>query len=51
MGKKSILFVCTVNLMRSATAHKIYTHDLRFEVKSAGTHHSAETVLSKGLPV
>ena len=35
--------------MRSATAHKIYIHDLRLEVKSAGTHHSAETVLSKEL--
>jgi predicted protein tyrosine phosphatase len=47
--KTRILFICTINLMRSATAHKIYTHDLRFEVKSAGTHRSAETVLSKEL--
>lgn len=47
--KTHILFVCTINLMRSATAHKIYEHDLRFEVKSAGTHRSAETVLTKEL--
>ncbi len=47
--KKRILFVCTVNLMRSATAYKIYSYDMRFEVKSAGTHYSAETVLSKEL--
>ncbi|HLP49669.1 MAG TPA: hypothetical protein VK154_02235 [Chitinophagales bacterium] len=41
-----ILFVCTVNRMRSATAHKIYEDDPRFEVKSAGTDSSANTVIS-----
>lgn len=32
--------------MRSATAHKIYENDSRFEVKSAGTDKSANTVIS-----
>ncbi len=40
-----ILFVCTVNRMRSATAHKIFQSDQRFEIDSAGTHKSATTVL------
>lgn len=49
MERKRILFVCTVNVMRSATAHQIYSNDPRFQVRSAGTHRSAETVLSKEL--
>lgn len=49
VSKKRVLFVCTINLMRSATAHKIFLNDLRLEVKSAGTHRSAETVLSREL--
>jgi len=32
--------------MRSATAHKIFENDERFEVKSAGTDQSANTPLS-----
>ncbi len=44
--KTKILFVCTVNRMRSATAHKIYEADKRFEVRSAGTDNSANTVIS-----
>jgi len=40
-----ILFVCTVNRMRSATAHKIYENDPRFEVDSAGTDRIAQIVL------
>jgi len=44
--KLKLLFVCTVNRMRSATAHKIYENDSRFEVKSAGTDKMANTVLS-----
>jgi len=44
--KLKLLFVCTVNRMRSATAHKIYENDIRFEVKSAGTDKTANTVLS-----
>jgi predicted protein tyrosine phosphatase len=45
-SKIKILFVCTVNRLRSATAHKIYESDNRFEVKSAGTDKSANTVIS-----
>jgi len=44
--KIKLLFICTVNRMRSATAHKIYENDNRFEVKSAGTDKTAKTVLS-----
>lgn len=33
--------------MRSATAHGIYENDDRFEVKSAGTDKSANTVLTE----
>lgn len=35
--------------MRSATAHKIYDADPRFEIKSAGTDASASVVLTKEL--
>jgi predicted protein tyrosine phosphatase len=44
-----LLFVCTVNRMRSATAQKIYETDSRFEVKSAGTDQAANTVLTREL--
>ena len=44
--KLKLLFVCTVNRMRSATAHKIYENDGRFEVKSAGTDNTANVFLS-----
>ena len=47
--KIKLLFVCTVNRMRSATAHKIYEADNRFEVKSAGTDKTANTVLTREL--
>ncbi|RYD55561.1 MAG: phosphotyrosine protein phosphatase [Sphingobacteriales bacterium] len=47
--KKKILFVCTINRMRSATAHKVFEHDERFEVRSAGTDKNAATVLSNEL--
>jgi predicted protein tyrosine phosphatase len=47
--KLKLLFVCTVNRMRSATAHKIYESDDRFEVISAGTDKTANTVLTEGL--
>ena len=43
--KLKILFVCTVNRMRSATTHKIFQSDPRFDVDSAGTDKSASTVL------
>ncbi|TGE10303.1 low molecular weight protein tyrosine phosphatase family protein [Hymenobacter fodinae] len=44
-----LLFVCTINRMRSATAQKLYQEDPRFEVKSAGTAASALQVLSTEL--
>ncbi|POY36751.1 protein tyrosine phosphatase [Solitalea longa] len=47
--KLKLLFVCTINRMRSATAHKIYENDNRFEVKSAGTDKTANTVLTSEL--
>jgi predicted protein tyrosine phosphatase len=47
--KLKILFVCTVNRLRSATANKIYENDPRFEVRSAGTDKRANTVISSDL--
>jgi predicted protein tyrosine phosphatase len=47
--KLKILFVCTVNRLRSATAQKIYENDPRFEVNSAGTDPRANTVISPDL--
>ena len=47
MEKLKILFVCTINRMRSATAHKIYETDNRFEVKSAGIDRMANIVLTE----
>ncbi|MBS1582084.1 MAG: phosphotyrosine protein phosphatase, partial [Bacteroidetes bacterium] len=48
MGRKSrILFVCTVNRMRSATAYALYKDDPRFEVDSAGTDRSAAVPLEE----
>ncbi|GAB3834826.1 low molecular weight protein tyrosine phosphatase family protein [Hymenobacter jeollabukensis] len=44
-----LLFVCTVNHMRSATAHEIYRDDPRFEVQSAGTSGLARQVLTPEL--
>ena len=48
-SRLKILFVCTVNRMRSATAHTIYSEDPRFEVRSAGTDKHANTVLTEEL--
>jgi predicted protein tyrosine phosphatase len=45
--KRKIIFVCTINRMRSATAHKIFASDPRFEIKSAGTDANASVKLSK----
>jgi predicted protein tyrosine phosphatase len=45
--KPRILFVCTVNRMRSATAHKLYENDERFDVDSAGTDRTANVVLEE----
>lgn len=41
MHKPNILFLCTVNRMRSATAERVYANDERFHVDSAGTDPSA----------
>ena len=48
-SKLKILFVCTINRMRSATAHAIFQDDERFEVRSAGTDKEANVVLSRDL--
>jgi predicted protein tyrosine phosphatase len=47
--KLKVLFVCTVNRLRSATAHHIYRDDPRFEVRSAGTDPSAIIVMTHDL--
>jgi predicted protein tyrosine phosphatase len=49
ISKKNVLFVCTINRMRSASANEIYKNDLRFNVKSAGTDSGAATVLTRDL--
>lgn len=45
--RSRILFVCTVNRMRSATAYELYKDDPRFEVDSAGTDHTAAVPLEE----
>lgn len=45
--RSKVLFVCTVNRMRSATAYELYKDDPRFEVDSAGTDRTANTVLEE----
>lgn len=47
--KLKLLFVCTINRMRSATAQVIYENDDRFEVKSAGTDRNARVVVDREL--
>jgi predicted protein tyrosine phosphatase len=44
-----LLFVCTINKMRSLTAEKIYEEDKRFSVKSAGTDNGAKVQISREL--
>lgn len=48
-AKLKLLFVCTINRMRSATAQELYKEDTRFEVASAGTATSARQVLDSEL--
>ena len=43
----NILFVCTINRMRSLTAHQIFEGDERFDVQSAGTAFDAQNRISK----
>lgn len=47
MDKPNILFVCSVNRMRSATAARIFASDERFYVDSAGTDKNAAVVLEE----
>ncbi len=47
--KLKILFVCTINRMRSATAQAVFQTDPRFDVRSAGTDKNANVVLSEDL--
>ena len=47
--KKKTLFVCTINRMRSTTAHEIFKNDTQFEVDSAGTDSGASKVLTQEL--
>lgn len=47
----NILFVCTVNRMRSITAEKMYETDERFTVKSAGTDPCATVKITAELLV
>ncbi len=49
MPPQKILFICTINRMRSATAHTLYAHDSRFAVQSAGTDKGAKVVVSAEL--
>lgn len=47
--RKKILFVCSVNKMRSLTAEKLYETDHRFQVKSAGTEKEATVRINREL--
>jgi predicted protein tyrosine phosphatase len=49
MKMLKLLFICTINQMRSATAHTIYQDDSRFKVLSAGTASTAKVVLTQEL--
>lgn len=46
-----LLFVCTINKMRSLTAEKVYEKDKRFAVKSAGTDSGAKNRINRELIV
>ncbi len=45
-SKLKVLFVCTINQMRSLTAEEIYRDDPRFEVRSAGTDQTARVMVT-----
>lgn len=47
--KKKILFICTANKMRSATAHELYKDDKRFLVSSAGTDSEASNPINENI--
>ena len=47
MQRLNVLFVCSKNKWRSPTAEKIYRHDSRLNVRSAGTNASAKKRISE----
>lgn len=49
MEKERILFVCTINRMRSATAEMVFKDNARYEVRSAGTAANAPVKLTREL--
>ena len=49
MASKKILFICTVNRLRSRTADTIFSQYEDLEVKSAGTDKSATVHVSREL--
>jgi predicted protein tyrosine phosphatase len=46
---QKLLFVCTINKMRSLTAEKVYEKDDRFIVKSAGTDSGAAVRINRDI--
>jgi predicted protein tyrosine phosphatase len=48
-GRERILFVCTANIDRSPTAEDLYSHDPRYEVRSAGLAPFATVPLTREL--
>lgn len=46
--KTKILFVCSRNRLRSATAEKIYEHMQEYDVRSAGTDKGARIRITAG---
>jgi predicted protein tyrosine phosphatase len=48
-AKLKILFVCTINRMRSITAQNVFADDERFDVRSAGTDKSAAICINESL--
>lgn len=39
--RERLLFICTYNICRSLTAERLFQDHAHYEVRSAGTHHSA----------
>ena len=47
VNRLRILFVCSMNMQRSATAEQIYKNDARLEVRSAGVRSDAKRRVSE----
>jgi predicted protein tyrosine phosphatase len=47
--REHILFVCTANIDRSPTAEELYSHDDRYEVRSAGVAPFARQPVTRDL--